>query len=317
VTKLCGVWAAVPTPWDACGRLVEGILERNIERYAAHGVNGVYTTDSDGEFYAIELDEFRRLISVFGRSMQAAGLSAAVGVTWSHTAGIIDRIKVALDSGIPTVHVAFPAWMPLAPSDVERFFDDLAEAAPEARWIHYNNSLTRIVLTGKDYARLAKTYPEQLIGSKQGSTDLQVYAEIVEESPHLIHFGVEYNMVLTYLLGGKGIYSYWVNVLPGWEKRWEAACECGDWETAWQMQRKLLKWERTHIVPTLRRAGHSSGIVGKARAALSHFLEDTGHTKPPYYPADAGMQNALREAFRAFWAEELAAETFEPTRRAG
>ena len=117
--------------------------------------------------------------------------------------------------------------MPLAPSDIDRFFADLAAAAPEARWIHYNNSLTRIVLTGKDYARLAKTYPEQLVGSKQGSTDLHAYAEIIEESPQLAHFGVEYNMVLTYLLGGKGVYSYWVNVLPGWEKNWQAACETG------------------------------------------------------------------------------------------
>jgi dihydrodipicolinate synthase/N-acetylneuraminate lyase len=311
---LSGVWAAVPTPWDAAGHFDAGILERNIERYAAHGISGVYTTDSDGEFYAIELDEFCQLIGVFGRKMAEVGIPAAVGVSWSHTAGIIDRIKVAMDAGIPLVHVAFPGWMPLAPSDIDRFFADLAEAAPEARWVHYNTGQTRILLTGKDYARLAKTYPDQLVGSKQGATDLQVYAEIIEESPQLIHFGVEYNMVLTYLLGGKGTYSYWINVLPGWEKQWETACETGDWETAWAMQRKLLKWERTHIVPTLRKAGHSSGIVGKARAALSHFLEDTGNTKPPYYPADTAMQDALREAFRAFWADELAAETFEPTR---
>jgi 4-hydroxy-tetrahydrodipicolinate synthase len=98
-TNLCGVWAAVPTPWDAEGRLAEGMLERNIDRYAAHGINGVYTTDSDGEFYAIELDEFRRLVAVFARAMHGAGLAAAVGVTWSHTAGIVDRIKVALDAG--------------------------------------------------------------------------------------------------------------------------------------------------------------------------------------------------------------------------
>ncbi|HEY7036253.1 MAG TPA: hypothetical protein VH482_33305, partial [Thermomicrobiales bacterium] len=99
---LCGVWAAVPTPWDASGRLAEGILARNVERYAAHCVDGVYTTDSDGEFYAIELDGFRRLVAVFARAMHDAGLPAAVGVTWSHTAGIVDRIKVALDAGIPT-----------------------------------------------------------------------------------------------------------------------------------------------------------------------------------------------------------------------
>ncbi|HEY7037037.1 MAG TPA: hypothetical protein VH482_37275, partial [Thermomicrobiales bacterium] len=182
-----------------------------------------------------------------------------------------------------------------------------------ARWVHYNTGQARVVLTGKDYARLAATYPDQLVGSKQGSTDLMQYAEIIDESPNLAHFGVEYNMVLTYLLGGKGTYSYWVNVLPRWEKTWQTACETADWDLAWRMQRKLWTWERTHIVPTLRRAGHSSGIVGKARASLSHFLEDTGHTKPPYYPADPQIVDSLRASFRTFWAEELAAEAFVPT----
>jgi 4-hydroxy-tetrahydrodipicolinate synthase len=303
----------VPTPWDAAGCLAEGMLERNIDRYAEAGIDGVYTTDSDGEFYAIELEDFRRLVKVFARRMHGVGLPAAVGVSWSHTAGIVERIRIAVDAGIPTVHVAFPAWIPLAPSDVDRFFDDLSEVVPAARWVHYNNPQTRILLTGKDYARFAATYPEQLVGSKQGTTDLQQLAEIIEESPHLAHFGVEYNVVLTYLLGGKGWYSYWVNVLPGWERVWRDACETGNWELAWQMQRKLLAWERTHIVPTLRRAGHSSGIVGKARAALSNFLEDTGNTKPPYYPADPQMQQSLKTAFRSFWAEELRAESFVPT----
>lgn len=106
-------------------------------------------------------------------------------------------------------------------------------------------------------------------------------AEVIDESPYLAHFGVEYSMVLTYLLGGKGEYAYWVNVLPSWEKTWQEACETGNWDLAWQMQRKLWSWERIHIVPTLRHAGHSSGNVGNARAALSNFLEETGNTRAP------------------------------------
>src|SRR3990172_9303882 len=169
---LQGLWAAIPTPWDSHAKLDEEILERNIERYLAHRVDGVYTTDSDGEFYAIELAEFRQLVAAFSRKMGSTSLGAAVGVTWSHTQGIIDRMRVALEHGIPLVHVAFPYWMPLAPKDVERFFADLAEAVPEARWVHYNTSNSSPLLTGRDYARLAATYPDQMVGSKQGATDV-------------------------------------------------------------------------------------------------------------------------------------------------
>ncbi len=305
--KLEGLWAAIPTPWDQQGRLDEGILERNIDRYVQHGVDGVYTTDSDGEFYAIELEEFRQLVAAFSRKMRSTSLGAAVGVTWSHTQGIIDRIRVALDHGIFTVHVAFPYWMPLAPTDVDRFFDDLAEAVPDARWVHYNTPNTSPLFTGKDYSKLAAAYPDQFIGSKQGATDLVNLAEIIEESPDLAHFVVEYNLVLGFLLGARGVYSYWVNTLPDWERRWVDACLTKDWETAWQMQKKLLKWERTSIAP-LRQAGHRHGIIGKARAALSGFLEDSGRTRPPYYPVDSILQESLKRAFEEFWADELELE---------
>jgi len=302
--RLEGLWAAIPTPWDARGRLDERVLERNIERYLASGVDGIYTTDSDGEFYAIELAEFRQLVAVFSRKMRATRLGAAVGVTWSHTQGIIDRLRVALEHGLPLVHVAFPYWMPPAPGDVDRFFADLATAVPEARWVHYNTSNASPLLTGRDYARLAAAFPDQLVGSKQGATDMMQLAEIIDESPHLAHFVVEYNLVPGFILGARGVYSYWVNTLPTWERRWVDACTGGDWETAWRMQRKLWKWECTHIAP-LRQAGHRHAIVGKARAALSGFLEDSGWTRAPYYPVDAQLQAALKRAFDAFWADEI------------
>jgi dihydrodipicolinate synthase/N-acetylneuraminate lyase len=112
--NLYGVWAAVPTPWNSTYRLDAAALEENIWRYKAHGVSGVYTTDSDGEFYALELNQFRELASIFGRAVSAAAMPAAMGVTWCHTEGILDRIRAALDVGVPNVHIAFPFWMPLA-----------------------------------------------------------------------------------------------------------------------------------------------------------------------------------------------------------
>ena len=58
--NLHGVWAgAFATPFDADDRFDEAISGENIRRLHAAGVHGIYTTDSDGEFYALELDEFK------------------------------------------------------------------------------------------------------------------------------------------------------------------------------------------------------------------------------------------------------------------
>jgi dihydrodipicolinate synthase/N-acetylneuraminate lyase len=160
------------------------------------------------------------------------------------------------------------------------------------------------MLIGQDYARLAATYPEQFIGSKQGATDLVQLAEIIGESSQLAHFVVEYNLVPGFLLGARGVYSYWVNTLPTWERHWVNLCLAGEWEAAWQMQMKLLRWERTYVA-RIRKAGYHHGIIGKARAALSGFLEDSGQTRAPYYPVEQELQTWLKRAFEEYWKDEI------------
>ncbi len=300
-----GLWAAIPTPWDERGQLNQEVLEYNIERYAQAGADGVYTTDSDGEFYAIELQQFRQLVEIFSRKMRQTSMDIGVGVTWCHTQGIIDRLRVAREYGISTVHVGTPFWMELAQPDVLRFFEALAQAVPEARWVHYNNPNGKLILTGKDYHKLSTAFPDQFLGSKQGTADMYKLAEILDESPHLCHFVVETNLVMGYLLGAKGVYSYWVNTLPVWERRWIDACEKKDWPLAWQMQRKLWNWERNFVEPIIRSPGHKHAIVGRARANLTGFLRDSGPTRPPYYPVSPDRQQALQEGFNTFWADEI------------
>jgi len=176
---LKGLWSAVPTPWDERGDIDGGMLARNCEKLASAGVDGIYTTDSDGEFYAIELEEFRRLSGLFGKAMERAGVDAAMGVTWSHTRGVIDRIK--------------------------------------------------------------------------------------------------------------------------------AACLTNDWVTAAACHKKLIAWELTHVKP-LREAGYLHGIIGKARAALTGFLEDTGRTRPPYYPIQPDLRRTFQASFDAYRSEEIRVE---------
>jgi dihydrodipicolinate synthase/N-acetylneuraminate lyase len=306
---LRGLWAAIPTPWDACGALDTDMLSRNVERLAASNVDGIYTTDSDGEFYAIELDEFEKLAECFGKATRECNISAAVGVTWCNTQGIIDRIKASIDLGIPNVHVAFPFFMPLAKTDVDFFFEDLHRAAPQSRWIHYAHPRCGPTLTGVDYARVHSRFPEQLIGTKLGTTDMSALAEILINAPMLAHFVVDPTLFPGMLLGARGCYSYWCNTLPRWHRSYMNACIEQDWNFARQCHLKLIQFELAHISP-LRAAGHLHGIISKARAKLTGFLEDNGSTRAPYYPVASERLAELQSAFATFWKEELALENF-------
>lgn len=307
-TTLEGLWTAVHCSWQENGALDVDMVYRNCLKLSKTDVHGIYTTGSDGEFYAIELDIFKKLAQVFGRAMNEVGKHAAMGVTWSHTEGIIDRIKASIDVGIPNVHVAFPYWMPMTESDIYKFFEDLAKAAPEARWIHYAHPSAGPVLNGKHYSKLHAMFPEQFIGTKQGTPDMTRLNEILIHSPSLSHFVVDASFVPGMAMGAKGCYTYWVNTLPTWHCRLMDLCMNQEWKEAFACFRKLMDWELTYV-QKIRKEGFRHGILGKARGELTKFLEDTEYSKAPYYPVPKEMVQELCCDFKTYWQEELKEET--------
>lgn len=309
-TTLRGLWAPVPTSWTDSGKIDEAALRTNCEILAAAGVDGIYTTDSDGEFYAIENPEFRRLAEIFGRAMEeiaSAGVDGAMGVTWCNTAGTIERLKAACDNGIPNAHIGFPFFMPLTKDDAMGFYDDIAREVPQSRWIHYAHPSLAPVLTGKDYSRLQERHPRQLIGTKLAPAGIGELTEILINAPHLAHFVVDPNLVTGSLLGAKGCYSFFVNTLPRWQRAWMDACLEGRWEEAAARHKKLMAWELGPM-QKIKEAGHRHGIVGKTRGACSGILCDGGYTRPPYAPVPDGIQKELQAAFQKDWKTELEEE---------
>src|SRR4051812_34184573 len=59
-----GIWAGVPMSWDGRDHFDEDGYRANVETMCRAGVHGVYTTGSTGEFYAVEWDEFRRMVDI-------------------------------------------------------------------------------------------------------------------------------------------------------------------------------------------------------------------------------------------------------------
>ncbi len=308
--NLQGLWAAVATPWDESGKLDCGILAENCRRLASENVDGIYTTDADGEFYAVELEEFSLLAKAFSQAMEAVGVDAAMGVSWFSTQGVIDRIRIAVDAGIPNVHVALPLFMPLADGDVDRFFEDLARQIPDARWIHYAHSSSLPVLSGRDYSRLAECYRDQLIGTKIAAAfDVSSLTEILSNAPVLAHLVGDPTLSIGMLLGASGNCSYWVNSLPRWSRQYMDACMVGRWQEAVACHKKLWLWELQHVAP-LERAGHRHGIVSRALGMVSGFLVEGGETRAPYYPISPELLSRLKSDFEMYWVDELRQESF-------
>jgi dihydrodipicolinate synthase/N-acetylneuraminate lyase len=295
--NLHGVWAAMTTPFDGHDRFDGGVLRENLRRLAGAGVHGAYVADSDGEFYAIELDEYRQIVDVFADEAQRVGLPAQVGVTWSNTRGTVDRLRYAAERGILGAHVGHPMYMDMTPESRLQFWEDVSRAVPETfGLIHYQSPRLPSALAPADYVRLADAIPN-LLGSKHTGRVFPDFLTLRQTTPHLAHFTVDDVLTPFALAGARGDYSWFVNFNPRYMLTWYGHCEAGRWDEAARCQ------ERFHRFLRLKRevlgTQQLHGIANKAVAAASAFLVPHVGTRRPYLPVPEETVRRFRQRVEA------------------
>lgn len=280
--NLQGVWVAIATPFDDEGRFDEAVFRENIRRLHAAGVHGIYTTDSDGEFYAIEIDEFRTIVGVFAEETQRLGIPTQVGVTWCNTRGMIDRLRHAAACGIQGAHVGHPFFMPMSDDSYRQFWSDVSAAVPETfALIHYNTPRVHNYQRGPDYGRLLREVPN-LIGTKHVGSDVVEFQTLVADAPELAHFTGEAAFAPFTMFGARGIYSWFSNFNARYMVEWWELMLAGQWEEATERQRRMHAFMTASAM--LHEGGNLHGIVGKAITDCSPFLVPSRRTRRPYLP---------------------------------
>jgi dihydrodipicolinate synthase/N-acetylneuraminate lyase len=290
--SLSGVWVAMPTPWTTGGTIDAGIVAELVQRYAAAGLHGAYTTGTDGEMHVLDLPEFTVLAEAFGKAVSDAGIPAQMGCTWSHTDGVIERARIAAGNGIDTIQVALPSWVPLNDTEMLRFFEALQRELPETRLIHYNIANTGRFLTGKDYVAILDVAPN-LAGSKHTGGNVASLIEIVDATPGLDHFVVDTQIVPGALFGAKGFYSFVANLSPELTLRLWSLASSGQWDEAARLRERIDRlfraWrsERDGITasPALGKIATAAGVLPRMPLAV----------RAPYVAGQAKDVDRLRE----------------------
>jgi 4-hydroxy-tetrahydrodipicolinate synthase len=301
--NLHGIWAAIATPFDDHARFDEDVFRENLRRLHAAGVHGIYTTDSDGEFYAIELEEFRRIVDVFADEAGRLGVLTQVGVTWTNTQGMLDRLRHAADRGILGAHVGHPYFMPMTPDSYRAFWDDIQAAVPD--WfalIHYNTPRVHNYQRGPDYAALKERVPG-LVGTKHVGSDVREFMALMADAGELSHFAGEGTFTPFAFLGARGVYSWFANFNPRYMVEWHAEVERRDWERAMHRQRRMNAFMRATAI--LQEDGNLHGIVGKAVTAASAFLIPSNRTRRPYLPVSDELIGQFRASVEEHFPDML------------
>ena len=299
---LRGVWAAIPTPWTADGRVDSGVVRALVDRYADAGLNGAYTTGTDGEMHVLEIDDFKALVDAFADATLAAGLPAQIGCTWHHTDGVIERARYARERGISRVQIALPGWVPLNDAEMLSFFAAIQEALPDLAVIHYNIATCGRFLTGANYRAIVEVAPN-VCGSKHTGGNIASLIDIVRATPGLHHFVVDTQIVPGALFGAKGFYSFIANLLPHQATALWQLCEAGDWEAAAAKRVRLDTLFADWL--SIRTDVTASPALGKIATAAFTLPEMPLAIRAPYRAGGERDVADLRELISAKYADLL------------
>lgn len=283
--RVCGIWGGVTMSWSESDQFDREQYQKNIRRTIDANVHGIYTTGSTGEFYAIEVDEFRDMVDIQAELCGAAGMPLQIGCCADATRKAIRLLEYAASKpAVGAAQVVLPYWMELSQREVLQFFADLHQSCPQLPLVHYNIPRAKRFLGGGDYRTILDVCPS-LIGVKytfagQHFSSLQ---DALRTTPELSYFVGESLLASAMQLGARGCYSSMVLTNPAFMLEMYAACQAGDWPQAMKMQQHVARFfsECEAFVEELGQ-GSIDPVGDKGLAIAAGFLEGSPRCRAPY-----------------------------------
>lgn len=288
--QLKGMWISVPTEWDEFGKFDEATFRKEIAMLIESGVHGLYTTGSTGEFFTLDMEEYKQITDVFLDETNGK-VPVQVGANWFNTRDTIARMRYARDKGADAVQICFPSWFSTCQEDYDQFLVDLYEAVPDIPMIHYNVTHTKKLFRGTDYKRILPRVPS-LIGTK-AAVPVTDFLELQVNAPELCHFSGEHTFPITHLFGAKGMYSSWYMMNPNFFHTYYNLCCEGKYKEASNITLRLITWHTAAVDPLID-LGYKHAVLDKAFVEIGGWLPGNRYTRKPYSPLPDNLFNELK-----------------------
>ena len=281
--QLVGLWVSVPTEWDEAGNFDEKTFRDEVAMLIDVGVNGLYTTGTTGEFYALDWDEYQQVQAAF-LAETAGKIPVQVGANWFNTRDTIKRMRFARDHGADAVQICFPGWMEMREVDYDQFLIDCYKAVPDIAIIHYNIARTKKLFFADDYLRVQAKVPS-MIGTK-AAMPFNNYIDLMSRAPELNHFVGETTFPLAHQLGCKGMYTSWTMMNPTFFKELLSDVR----------RRPLCRGHRDHEThdPLACRSHHAAVQEGLLRSHARQAVRGNGRLAARHAPRAQALQLAER-----------------------
>ncbi len=288
----CCLLATCCVPWDEEGHFLEEVFRRQVESMLAQGTQHLYIFGTAGEGYAVSDHQFDQVVRVFHEAMRAGQAEPMVGVISLSLPTIIERIGRARDLGVRQFQLSLPCWGALQERELFEFFNQTCGRFRDCQFLHYNLPRTKRLVTGREYARLAREHPN-LVATKNSTDALGRIEELLLLAPQLQHFLNETGFVHGSLIAECGLLGSLVTLNWRQARLFFEAGRRRDLTTALPLLHELnaLAGDLFEVVGA---AAHMDGAFDKMFCRL-HDHAFPLRMLPPY----AGVSEACWEQFAA------------------
>jgi dihydrodipicolinate synthase/N-acetylneuraminate lyase len=295
--NLAGVFAPIPTPFDAADRVDTSRLTAALARWAQRPITGFVVLGSNGEAVLLDEDESSRVIAA-AREAVPRGRPLIVGAGRESTQGTIRAAKRAADLGADAVLIRTPGFFKtqMTGDALVRHYHAVAEASPVPILLYNFTALTGVNLQPAAVSRLASH--RNIVGMKESGGDVAQIADLVAGTPDDFNVlaGTTATFYAALCVGVVGGILAPACVVPDTCMRLFESARAGRHHDARALQRQLM--------PLARMLGPTYGVPG-LKAALSIVGYDVGVPRPPLAPLPEAGMAALKEVLAHF--EEMPA----------
>lgn len=283
-----GIIPAMVTPITSEGKINVEALKKLTNYLIEGGVHGLFPVGSQGEFYALTIEEKKKVIEVVieetnGRVPVYAGTGA---VTTREATALT---KMAEAAGAKAVSVITPYFIKPNDTELMEFYVSIAKATKLPVLLYNNPARTGVNISADFVVRASKI--DHIIGIKDSSGDLTLTAEYIRRTNETFSVlaGRDTLIYGTLCYGGKGAIAATANVAPKLIVEIYEAFEAGDLKRSLEAQFRLAP---------LRLAFDLGTFPVVIKEALNLIGIDAGVGIPPVGGITSKAKDELKEILR-------------------
>lgn len=208
-----GVFAAVWTPTDTHGHLLEGDLVANVQWLVDKGIHGLLPLGSTGEFLQLEVAQRKRVLEL--TLEQARGLPVIAHVGDVRPRVVAELGRFARRAGACAIAALPPYFYPVADADLTEYFVRAAEAAQLPLVLYNFPERTGNRVSLRVVAAVAERVP--LAAVKHSGSDFEYHrslAQLGRERGFVVFSGSDTRLPEAMALGAAGCISGLANAVP-------------------------------------------------------------------------------------------------------